>query len=79
MEWDGISPGKGGGLIYTGHVFWADSKIARANALFLGVDQGGGGHFISGASLFLFSDLCLSSFFSLSPLWDMKEYPLYSS
>lgn len=44
-----------GGLIYTGLVFWADSKIARANALFLGVDQeGGGGHFISGASLFSF-------------------------
>lgn len=77
MGWDGISPGKGGGLIYTGHVFWADSKIARANALFLGVDQGGGGHFISGASLFLLLFFTSLSFFS--PLWDMKEYPLYSS
>lgn len=75
----GYPLGRGEDSYIRGLYFGRTSKIARANALFLGVDQGGGGHFISGASLFLFLFLVFLSFFLLSPLWDMKEYPLYSS
>lgn len=77
MGWDGISPGKGGGLIYTGLVFWADQQNSEGKCFVFGSGPGRRRPFYIRSFAFSFSFSRLFEFFSsLSSLGYERIPPL---